>query len=161
MLRRFASLLVVPLLVLALAAPSAAAAEAFSARLSGAEEVPAVDTRARGTAVFVLARDGQSLDYRLNVAGIDDVMMAHIHLAPAGVNGGVVVWLYPSAPPPQLIPGRSSGPLARGTITADDLVGSLAGQSLEALLDALRSGGAYVNVHTSAWPGGEIRGQIR
>jgi hypothetical protein len=50
--------------------------------------------------------------------------------------------------------------LADGTITAANLVGALAGQPLSALVEALSSGGAYVNVHTQQNPGGEIRGQI-
>ena len=87
--------------------------------------------------------------------------MAHIHLAPAGANGPVVAWLYPSAPPLQLIPGRYQGVLAEGTITADDLVGQLAGSALEALVEELTTANAYVNVHTSQFPGGEVRGQIR
>ncbi len=81
-------------------------------------------------------------------------------MAPPGQNGGVVVWLYPSAPPPQLIPGRTNGTLATGTITDANLVGSLAGQGLAALLDAMEAGNTYVNVHTTAYPAGEIRGQI-
>jgi hypothetical protein len=86
--------------------------------------------------------------------------MAHIHLAPVGVNGPVVVWLYPSAPPAQLIPGRFNGVLAEGVITDASLVGPLLGNELSVLIDALISGNAYVNVHTSQFPPGEIRGQI-
>jgi hypothetical protein len=133
----------------------------FIAPLSGDQEVPAVDTRARGQAIFRLSKDGLELSYRLIVANLHDVTQAHIHLAPAGVNGPVVAWLYPSGPPAQLIPGRSSGVLASGTITADDLVGLLAGQDLEELVARMRAGETYVNVHTAEHPPGEIRGQIR
>ncbi|MDZ7691457.1 MAG: CHRD domain-containing protein [Balneolaceae bacterium] len=107
-----------------------------------------------------MSKDGSSIDYKLIVANIDNVRMAHIHNAPAGQNGGVVVWLYPDSPPPQLIEGRFQGVLAEGTITADDLVGSLAGQSLAALIEEMRAGNTYVNVHTTQNPGGEVRGQI-
>jgi hypothetical protein len=132
----------------------------FVASLKGREEVPAVDTRAQGQAIFQVSKDGGSISYKLIVANIENVTMAHIHLGPAGVNGPVVVWLYPDAPPPQLIPGRFSGVLAEGTFTADDLVGPLAGMSLEALIDEIVAGNTYVNVHTSQYPGGEVRGQI-
>lgn len=132
----------------------------FRAVLSGAEEVPAVDTNARGVAVFQLSKDGSSMSYKLVVANIENVLMSHIHMAPAGRNGGVVVWLYPSSPPGVLIPGRTDGVLAEGTITAANLVGPLAGQPLSALLTAMENGNAYVNVHTTQFPGGEIRGQI-
>lgn len=136
------------------------AVQSFRAHLSGDEEVPAVDTRATGQTVFRLSKDGAELSYRLIVANIEDVMMAHIHLAPAGENGAVAVWLYPDGPPPQLIEGRVSGVLATGTITEADLVGPLAGGTMEDLVAELREGGAYVNVHTVANPGGEVRGQI-
>jgi hypothetical protein len=89
-----------------------------------------------------------------------NVTMAHIHLAPAGANGPVVAWLYPSGPPAQLIPGRFNGVLGAGTLSDANLVGPLAGEPLSALIDAIQSGNAYVNVHTSQYPGGEIRGQI-
>lgn len=153
--------LVVILTALMAVTPVTADSRNFRAHLSGSEEVPPVATHAQGQAVFQLSRDGTELSYTLIAANIYDVLQAHIHLAPAGVNGPVVVWLYPSAPPPVLIPGRFSGVLARGTVTAADLVGLLAGGTLSDLIDEMEAGNAYVNVHTVANPGGEIRGQIR
>jgi hypothetical protein len=128
--------------------------------LSGDEEVPPRDTNAQGQAIFKLSKDGTELSYKLNVANIENVTQAHIHMAPLGANGGIVVWLYPSAPPAQLIPGRSQGTLAEGVITQASLVNALAGQPLSALLSAIQAGNTYVNVHTSQFPPGEIRGQI-
>jgi hypothetical protein len=133
----------------------------FRTHLTGAEEVPAVETRAQGQAMFKLSADGESLSYKLIVSNIENVTMAHIHLGAAGVNGPVVVWLYPDSPPPELIEGRSNGVLAEGVITADDLVGLLEGQTIDDLMEEIRSGNAYVNVHTLAHPAGEVRGQIR
>ncbi|CAN5159610.1 hypothetical protein BH23BAC1_BH23BAC1_27780 [soil metagenome] len=135
------------------------AAKNFVAPMEGAQEVPPADTKARGNAIFHLRDDG--LHYRIIVANLENLSMAHIHLAPAGSNGGVVVWLHPSGPPPQLIPGRTSGILATGIITEANLVGSLAEGTLEDLLEHMRMGNAYVNVHTTQYPGGEIRGQIK
>lgn len=149
--------------LLALTLPLAAAQASprnFVAPLSGDQEVPPADTDATGVSIFQLSRDGSELSYRLNVANIENVTQAHIHVGARGVNGPVVVWLYPDGPPAQLIPGRTSGTLATGTITADDLVGPLAGASLDDLLDTIRAGNAYVNVHTLQFPPGEIRGQI-
>lgn len=133
----------------------------FRTHLKGANEVPAVDTRAQGQATFKLNKAGDAIDYKLIVSNIENVLMSHIHNAPAGTNGGVVVWLYPASPPPQLIEGRFDGVLAEGTITRENLVGSLAGQSLDDLLELMNSGETYVNVHTTQNPGGEVRGQIR
>lgn len=138
----------------------AAQAGAHSTHLIGANEVPATDSRGQGQATFQLSADGESLEFRLTVANIKDVTQAHIHLGPADGTGPVVAWLYPSAPPPELIPGRSQGVLGEGTITADDLVGPLEGMELSDLLDAIAAGNTYVNVHTSQDPPGEIRGQI-
>jgi hypothetical protein len=132
----------------------------FGTHPTGAEEVPPRDTQAQGQAIFTLNEDGTELSYKLIVANIDDVTQAHIHRAPAGVNGGIVVWLYPPAPPLQLIPGRSQGTLGEGVITDAEVIGSLAADGLEGLLDETRAGNAYVNVHTLEFPGGEIRGQL-
>lgn len=145
----------------------------FVSPLSGAEEVPANESRARGTAIFQLSADGTELSYRLIASNIQNVHMAHIHMGPAGVNAGIVVWLFPStaAGPGPLGSGRHDGVLATGTITAANLTGALAGQPLSALVAAIDAGNAYVNVHTndgmeplSTGPGdlqgGEIRGQL-
>ena len=133
----------------------------FRAPLSGDEEVPPVDTRARGLAKFQLSKDETELEYRLNVANIEHLTMAHIHQGERGENGPVVTWLYPDSPPPQLIEGRFSGVLATGTITDEDLVGPLEDDSLAELFAIMRAEETYVNVHTEAFPAGEVRGQIR
>ncbi len=133
----------------------------FRTHLKGDNEVPAVETNAQGQAIFKVSKDGNSIQYKLIVANIENVLMAHIHNAPAGQNGGIVVWLYPSSPPPQLIPGRSQGILAEGTITADNLMGALAGQTIADLVELIESGDTYVNVHTDQNPSGEVRGQIQ
>jgi hypothetical protein len=133
----------------------------FQTHLTGAEEVPPNVSAAQGQVTFQVAADGLSIRFRLNIANIRDVTMAHIHNAPFGANGPVVAWLYPAAPPPQLIEGRTDGVLSAGVITAANLTGSLAGQPLQALIDLIAAGNTYVNVHTSAFPPGEVRGQIR
>lgn len=133
----------------------------FGTHATGDEEVPARDTRAQGQANFHLSADGQTLSYKLIVANIENVLQAHIHLAPRGQNGGIVVWLYPDGPPAQLIPGRTQGVLAEGEITSADFVGALAGDDMDDLLAEIRASRAYVNVHTSQFPPGEIRGQLR
>jgi hypothetical protein len=158
------TLVAVALLVVATATFAAPPAQPrnFTAPLNGAAEVPSVDTQARGVAIFQLSADGSELSYRLIASNIENVMMAHIHCCSAADdNAGVVVWLYPeSGPPPATIDGRHAGTLATGTITSADLVGSLEGMSLDALVDEIVAGNAYVNVHTTQNPGGEIRGQL-
>lgn len=139
----------------------------------GENEVPARDTRAKGEATFVVSHDGQSVHYTLTVSQIDNPFMAHIHMAAAGVNGPIVQWLFPStavAPGPTGI-GQTSGLLATGEFTSSTFVGPLAGKTMADLLNAIRAGNAYVNVHTSSgvagdtphagnFPGGEIRAQL-
>lgn len=138
-------------------------AHSHDTHLTGANERPAPnDSLAQGQAIFQVSEDGSEIQFKLIVANIENVTQAHIHCcASSEGTAGVVVWLYPSAPPAQLIPGRSQGTLAEGVITQSSLVGSLAGQSLSVLLDNIVSGLAYVNVHTSQFPPGEIRGQIQ
>ncbi len=128
----------------------------FRAHLSGDQEVHEVVSNATGQAIFQLSKDGTELSYKLIVANIDNVRMAHIHVAATGVNGPIRVWLYPSAPPMMVIPGTTNGILAEGVITA----ANLAGQPLSALIELMQEGNTYVNVHTDAYPPGEIRGQI-
>lgn len=139
---------------------AASPGDRYTAHLAGAFEVPAVATVSTGQALFSVNPDG-SLHYKLIVANLEDTLQAHIHLAPIGQNGSVVAFLYPSGPPPQLIPGRFSGVLAEGDITDADLRGPLLGQTVADLIANIEAGNAYVNVHTVDNPGGEIRGQIQ
>ena len=115
--------LVLGLFVLGLAAASVAGA-AFNGNWSdhatGDQEVPANDSKGQGQAIFRLADDGQSIDYKLIASNIDNAFVSHIHLGPPGANGPVVVFLYgPVAP----AGGRHNGVLATGTITAANLTG--------------------------------------
>ena len=122
--------------------------ERFSATLNGASEVPAVTTTATGSAVVEFTATG--LTYTVNVTGIQNVTLAHIHgPAAAGVNAGVILNLNPNTT-------VSTGLLASGTVTAT----SSATVSMDSLKSLIRSGNAYVNVHTTANPGGHIRGQL-
>lgn len=131
----------------------------FAAELSGA--AAGTDSTATGRAFFDPSPDGSSISYRLEVQGIQNVTMAHIHVASeAGGNGSPAVWLYPAAPPASLIPGEFTGLLAEGQITADNLIGPLAGLTLADLLTAIRENRAYVNVHTEQFPAGDIRGTV-
>ena len=168
-MKKLVGILLAVLAMLAVAGPAGAGSDTFTAHLSGGEEVPPNESLGTGQAIFRLSADGTVLTYRLIVANIENVTAAHIHLAPAGMNGGVVAFLFGNAPAGG---GPSNGVLAEGTITSASLTGSLAGQQLSALLEEMRSGNAYVNVHTNDGvaptgtgpgdlAGGEIRGQIR
>lgn len=131
------------------------AARNFGAHLSGDDEVPPVDTQAQGQATFGASQDESEISFKLKVANIEDVVAAHIHCAPAGVNGPVGVTLFSGGPV------SPDGSLAEGTITAPDPGNGCSWSNLEAVLGAIRNGNAYVNVHTLANPAGEIRGQIQ
>lgn len=150
----------VMLVILAAGTAIAASSRNFRTHLAGRYEVPVRDTKAQGQAIFQLNEEGTALEYKLNVANIENVLQAHIHRGPADGTGPIVVWLYPSAPPAQLIPGRFNGRLAEGTITAANLVGPLAGMTLDALIAEIEAGNTYVNVHTTQYPPGEVRGQL-
>lgn len=170
-------LLIAAVFILA-AASIAGGFNVYNAKMSGEFEVPINNSPAMGKAIFRVSGDGTQIYYKLIVNNIDNVFMSHIHLAAAGQNGPIVVWLYPDTPNPpdptppnSWIPGTFNGKLASGVITADNLVGPLAGAPLSDLISAMQSGNAYVNVHTNDFvaptntgpgdfPGGEIRGQI-
>jgi hypothetical protein len=153
---------------------SASSSRDFEADLAGEFEVPAPRvTGAEGEAEFKLIANGTKLRFKVKVEDITNVWMAHIHLAPTGVNGPIVVWLFPRTQqaPAQSIPGQFDGKLAEGLITAADLTGPLAGKSLSDLVAAMQAGNTYVNVHTNDFVdppntgpgdflGGEIRGQL-
>ena len=146
--------------------------------LTGDEEVcPAcvvstpAESRAQGQAIFRVSDDEKSVEFKLIASNINNAFMAHIHCAAAGANGPIRMWLYPvigptgSAP---LQPGtRQNGVLASGSFDPTGLTCP----NGKSLLESIRTGGTYVNVHTNDgvgagntgpgdFPGGEIRGQL-
>lgn len=130
--------------------------------LKGGEEVPAVITNGQGQALFKLAPDGNSIDFKLIAANIENVTQSHIHCGLPGTNGPVVVFLYGFGP---IV--SPNGVLSQGTITAANVIPRPASAAcpggvatLADVIAKLQSGGAYVNIHTTANPGGEIRGQV-
>ncbi len=153
--------------------------------MTGAEEVftpvppstatPA-DSRGQGEAIFRVNDDGTSVDFRLIASNIDNVIMSHIHCGHPGQNGPIRMWLYPvigptGAPGPNGA-GPQNGVLASGTFNPTGVIcpASAVGRNMP-LLDAIRAGLTYVNVHTNDgvdgvntgpgdFPGGEIRGQL-
>lgn len=142
----------------------------FVAPLSGGEEVPARETNARGNTILHLNTGDSELSYKLIVANIENVVAAHIHCAAAGVNGPVGLTLYVNPGGPG--GGRMDGVISQGMATAPDAGNGCGWSSIADLAAAMRSGNAYVNVHTNDgidppntgpgdFPGGEIRGQIK
>jgi hypothetical protein len=131
-------------------------ATSFTATLSGANEVPAVTTTATGSAT--LSVSGTAITYTVNVTDLqNDALVAHIHVAAAGANGPVRLNLCGTGTPEPACSTAPTGVLATGTNGTIVPPGAI---TFDSLLSAMRTGGAYVNVHTSANQGGEIRGQI-
>lgn len=130
----------------------------FTTLLSGREETPPVMTAGSGNAQ-VLVNDSQSaLFTRLNVANLRNIILAHIHLGRPGVAGPIVVLLLDTrAMPFNVGPLR---PIVNRMSTSADLIGPLAGMPLSALVAQMRAGNTYINVHTTQFPDGEIRGQL-
>jgi hypothetical protein len=162
MRRLITALATLAVLVGVIAAPAAGDTHfpqaTFDAQLSGDNEVPAVASDGSGYASVTLSEDGSSIDYRLYVNDLDDVVEAHIHVGPVGENGPVAVFLFGPADPPM----PSDGLLAEGTITQADLMATegVFDGTMAQLVELIRSGETYVNVHTTAYSSGEIRGQL-
>lgn len=132
--------------------PTQGASAPINLTLSGANEVPPVTSA--GTATFRATASSNSLAYTLNASGTaSNITLAHIHSGAAGANGPVVANIY-------LGGGSGIASLNQsGVITQADLVGPMAGD-MAAFMSALRAGTLYVNVHTVANPGGELRAQF-
>ena len=134
------------------------------------------DSRGQGQAIFRVSDDGTTVDFQLIASNIDNVIMSHIHCGRPGTNGPIRMWLYPvigpSGAPAAPGAGRHDGVLASGTFSPAGVIcpASAVGTEMP-LLDAMRAGLTYVNVHTNDgvaptntgpgdFPGGEIRGQL-
>jgi hypothetical protein len=116
----------------------------YEAHLNGANEVPPVTTDATGHAQFTLSADLSTLDFHVAVSDIDNITASHLHLGFPGYNGPVALPLYGGAPPP---------------FDPDNPISGLLELNAENVVDLL-SGCYYVNVHTTDFPSGEIRGQV-
>ena len=135
-------------------------------RLVGFEENPDISTVGRGRFEARINRGAKTISFKLSYSRLEgDVQQAHIHLGKRAVNGGISVFLCSNLPDPP--PGTAACPQSgtvRGVIEPADIIGpvpqGIEAMAFEELVAALRGGHTYVNVHSSKWPGGEIRAQI-
>jgi hypothetical protein len=116
-----------------------------------------VNTPAKGEAKFTLSDDGKQMSFTLVVRDIENPVAAHIHLGKSGKDGAPLANLF-SGPKRE---GKFRGNLSQSSIAANDLTGDLKGKTIANLVALIKSGDAYVNVHTDSNPNGEIRGQIK
>jgi hypothetical protein len=130
----------------------------FTANLVGQDVVPPTNSKASGTSEFTLSSDGMSLNYELYVKDIDGVTLAQIYEGQEDENGPAVSILIrfkditPSGP--------VNGLLTQGIITADSLQGPLSGKQVSDLTEVITNNNTYVEIQTTEYPSGEIRGQI-
>ncbi len=139
---------------------ASAGARNFTATLNGWGEVPSLVSKGFGFARVQISEDEKTIYFELVYYGLVNVTAAHIHIGKEGHVGGVAVWLCGGPRPPC----PPSGTKVTGTITSGDVLSipaqGLTAGDLKSLIAAIRSGSAYVNVHTTRFPAGEIRGQL-
>jgi len=150
--------------VLLVMATAPAFAELRTATLRGFEEVPAISTRATGLFATFIADDAGSLAWSLIYTDLEGgtVTAAHIHIGQPAVAAGIVIHFCgtggkPACPAP---PATLTGTATSADVVALPAQGIAPGEIAE-VVRAIREGKAYVNVHTSTYPTGEIRGQIQ
>ena len=142
-------------------------------RLSGYDETPStISTTASGEFKAKIHKDGTAIDYELTYQDPESVVtQAHIHFGRPAITGGIVLFLCTNLAPPVGVPAPpaclSAPATIPGTLTEADVI-AVAAQGIDAgatgfaeILDAIRAGAAYVNVHTTGHPSGEIRGRLR
>jgi hypothetical protein len=139
--------------------------QTFTAHLTGDQERPTpVTTDGSGQAIFKLSKDGTSLSYKVIVNNIENITQAHIHCGSTADAGPVITFLFGF-----VAEGITrNGVLAEGVVTSANIIarpdspicsGGVA--TFDQLIEKMKSGHAYINVHTIAHPPGEIRGQIK
>ena len=141
----------------------------ISESLTGYEETgSAVSTTGNGTFKARISNDNTRIDWELSYADLEGaVQQSHIHFGQKSVTGPISVFLCTNLGngPAGTQPCPAPPATISGTITAADVTnlanerGISAGE-FDELLAAIRAGATYVNVHSTRWPGGEIRSQI-
>ena len=142
---------------------------AFSARLTGFNEVPlTILSPGSGSAQVTIDRASSTISYTLTYADTTtSVTQAHIHFGKKHTAGGIIAFLCSNVgTPPSGTPAcPNPGGTVTGTINASQVVAqepqNVPGGDFNALVSAIASGTAYVNVHTTRFPAGELRGQLR
>ena len=142
--------------------------------LIGYNEVPSVSTTGTGTFNARISNDESQIDWELSYSDLEgSIQQAHIHIGNVGVNGGITVFLCTNLGngPAGIQPCPAPPATISGTIVAADvspnIPATLAARNqglntgeIDELIKAIRGGATYVNVHSTTWPGGEIRSQI-
>ena len=152
--------------------PAQAADTVFQAAMDGLQNIPnPISTPATGTVELRLSADGKTIHYKITVDKLTNPSQADLHFGGSSQTGQPVVKLWPTDGATAKR-GEFSGVLAEGSFNASDFIGPMVGSPMSDLVDELRSGNTYVNVHSYdgvdppfSGPGdyrsGEIRGQIK
>jgi hypothetical protein len=129
----------------------------FVAEMTGFEEVPGASTLAKGYAGIQFSQDRNRVYYSITLTDASTPIQAgHLHLAPRGEAGPIVVTLCSA----DTTPCQTEGMVAQGSFTADQFSGPFQNDNLQRLLAEAQSGMVYVNVHSTKFPSGEARGQL-
>jgi hypothetical protein len=132
----------------------------FTAKLVGDNEVPPINTKATATLKLTI---GSTINFTVTYANLTTpLLFSHFHFAPTKVAGGVMIFLcggggQPACP--QTLSGTFSGTITAANVTGPTSQGIAIGD-LTSALEAVTGGISYINMHTTMFPGGEIRGQI-
>ncbi len=136
------------------------------AHLRSYEEVPALSTPGSGDFVATINAAGTEINYQLRFSNLQGkVTQSHLHFGQTSVNGAIMIFLCSNLGNGPA--GTQACPTAGGTISgvihAADVIGNTQGIApgeLFEIIQGVRGGVVYANVHTDLFPGGEIRGQV-
>ena len=136
--------------------------------LNGYQEVVgpgSISTIGEGRFEAKIDRGAQTITYELHYTLENTAVVSHIHFAQRHVGGGVIAFLCGGGSKPACPPGTATEAVVTGVITPADIVGpttqGIEPGSFDEAVRAIRAGATYANVHSTRWPAGEIRGQIR
>ncbi len=145
----------------------------YKVQMQGFQEVPAVVSNGSGQCRIQINEAAGTIAYQVGFSDLEgNITQSHIHIGQPNVSGGISLWLCQTTGTPApasvaaitpMCPGPTSGTFS-GTLTADNVIGPT-GQAVPVgdlgdVIDAIRSGKTYCNIHSTVVPGGEIRSQL-